>query len=98
MTSSTVALQSNWYWIHWSVPTAGRSSALGYLVPSSHINSTTSPCSFIPPVGNSLPYWLKLKLPYLDTQLIVFPSFVFIEVFFNPRRLVNNIPSPDFQS
>jgi hypothetical protein len=59
---------SSWYWIHSSVPTVGRSSAAGYFVAPSHISSTTTPASFIPPVGLSRPYWLKVRLPCFDVH------------------------------
>src|SRR5215204_783033 len=98
ITSSTVLQLSNWYCIHCKTLKAGLSSGEGKRLSLSHISSTTRPFSFMPPVGNSFPYWLNVMLPYFETQLIVFPSCIGKEVFANPRKLVFTIPDPDTQS
>ena len=55
-TSSMLAELSSWNWIHCSVGSATRRSGSGYTVSSSHMSSTTSPFSLMPPLGNSRPY------------------------------------------
>src|SRR5688572_3706484 len=98
ITSDVVAAVSRLNCIHSSTSIAGRGSGDGYLVSSSHISSITSPASFIPPDGDSHPYWLNVTLPYLDVHAAGFFSVTSAETFATPRRFTNTIPSPIIQS
>src|SRR5688500_3491134 len=98
ITSDVVAAVSRLNCIHSSTSIAGRRSAAGYLVSSSHISSITSPASFIPPDGDSHPYWLNVTLPYLDVHFAGFFSFSSPDHFETPRRLTKAAPSPIIQS
>src|SRR5678815_975361 len=97
-TSFMLEQLSSWYCIHCSTYIDGRLSGLGYCEPSSHIISTISPISFIPPFGNSLPYWLKVMLPYFEIHLTVPPSGIFMDVFASPLRFEQIIPASVIQS
>ena len=65
---ATVAEPSSAYCIHCSSLTTGRLSDGGYTVELSHMISTASPFSLMPPLGNSTPYWLNVKLAYFEVE------------------------------
>jgi hypothetical protein len=60
--------------------------------------STTRPASFMPPVGNSRPYWLKVRLPKREVQRAGRSPAGNSACFSTPRLLTSTRPWPMFQS
>src|SRR5262249_47158846 len=84
-TSAPPAWRARLYWIHSRIPIAGRASAGGYVVSSSHICATTSPFSLMPVMGLSRPNWLKVTLPYDAVHVAAWVRAAL--TFFVPRLL-----------
>lgn len=64
----------------------------------SHSASTTRPASFIPPTGNSRPYWLKVTLANFDTHSCAFEGLSSRERLATPRGFTITRASPVSQS
>ena len=63
------------------------------------MTSTTRPASFIPPAGNSRPYWLKVTLAWRDSHCAGrSPGFAGSDCLATPRLLTITSPWPMCQS